>query len=95
MNSWKHLYDEDTENYFESYYEKMFKANFRFKGEVQNGTPLSGWQTDRGRIFVQYGEPAEKVIEIKGRPYLLWTYVRWSLSFLFEQRDQQFILVKI
>ncbi|MEM7370148.1 MAG: GWxTD domain-containing protein [Bacteroidota bacterium] len=94
LNSWKLLYQEDTDTYLESYYEKMFEANERFKGESKDGDSLKGWQTDRGRIFIQYGDPTEKNIEIKGKPYLLWTYAGWSLSFLFEPKDQQYILVK-
>lgn len=93
MNSWKLLYQTDTDSYLESYYEKMFEANERYKGESKEGEAISGWQTDRGRIFIQYGEPTEKEIQIKGKPYLLWTYAGWSLSFLFEPKDQQYILV--
>lgn len=94
LNSWKRLYHKDTEAKMEAYYAKMFEANRRFQDEEENGIVLPGWQTERGRIFVQYGEPTEKQIQIRGKPYLVWTYAKWSLSFLFEQQEQRYVLVE-
>ena len=94
LNSWKLLYQEDTDAYMEAYYEKVFEANRQFAGESEGMVPIPGWQTNRGRIFIQYGQPTAKDIQIDGKSYLLWTYARWSLSFLFEKQEQTYVLVK-
>lgn len=86
---WRRLYREAYEEEMEAYFTKVFTANARYQeGEVP------GWDTDRGRIFIQYGEPREKLFQQGEQTYLRWTYARWSLSFLFEKRNQAFVLVE-
>ena len=87
--AWKRLYPQDTEFHQEAYYERVFEANQRYP---EGGVP--GWQSERGRVFIQYGEAREKEIAIDGTSYVRWTYAKWSLSFLFEKQTDQFLLVK-
>jgi GWxTD domain-containing protein len=87
---WRNQYAEEAEAQMESYYKKIFAANERFTEDIP------GWETDRGKIFIQYGEPGQDKtgIEIKGKTYRRWTYPRWSLTFLFEKRNQRYVLVE-
>ena len=88
LKVWQDLYGVDSEEQMESYFNKIFEANQRYK-ENQ-----IGWRTDRGQTFIKYGEPEEENIEIRGKEYLRWRYAQWSLSFLFEKRNQAYILVE-
>jgi GWxTD domain-containing protein len=88
LNAWKQLYPQETDRMMEAYYRKVFEAGQRFAED------LPGWQTDRGRIFIQYGEPREREVLIGGSSYLRWTYARWSLSFLFERQGSRQVLVR-
>lgn len=85
---WEGMYEEKAEEEMESYYRKVFAANERYIEDKD------GWETDRGRIFILYGEPKEKSVEIAGKSYLRWTYPRWSLSFLFEKYNQNYQLIE-
>ncbi|MEM7657646.1 MAG: GWxTD domain-containing protein [Bacteroidota bacterium] len=86
--AWKRLYPEQTDMHQEAYYQRIFEANQRFsEGEGE------GWQSARGKIFIQFGEPREKELERNGTPYLRWTYAKWSLSFLFKQEEGRYVLV--
>ncbi|MEZ4774881.1 MAG: GWxTD domain-containing protein [Bacteroidia bacterium] len=85
---WKELYGENADKMMEAYFRKIYQANERF------GEGTDGWQTDRGRIFIQYGEPRIKSLTINGKEYERWTYGKWSLSFLFEKRNQRYVLVE-
>jgi GWxTD domain-containing protein len=58
-------------------------ANDNFK------TSEPGWRTDRGRIYIRYGEPDET--EIRSEPnvqgqYLVWRYYEDNLMFVFYDR---------
>jgi GWxTD domain-containing protein len=53
---------------------------------AQSGT---GWRSDRGRVYIKYGEPDE--IEVKADPYyegdyLIWRYYKQNLTFVFYDR---------
>jgi GWxTD domain-containing protein len=57
---------ESLENPFqEEHYRRIVFANNKF------GTDLSGWQTDRGHIYIRYGPPDELVSHPAGEP--MWT----------------------
>lgn len=86
---WEDMYEDKAEEEMERYYRKVFAANERYAE-----TERQGWETDRGRIFILYGEPKEKSVEIAGKSHLRWTYPRWSLSFLFEKRNQSYQLIE-
>ena len=85
---WEGMYEDKAEEEMERYYRKVFIANERYIEEKE------GWETDRGRIYILYGEPKEKSVEIAGNSYLRWTYSRWSLSFLFEKYNQNYQLIE-
>lgn len=86
---WSRLYEDQAEEEMERYFRKVFLANERYQDKE-----VPGWETDRGRIYILYGEPKEKNVEIGEKSYLRWTYPRWSLSFLFEERNQGYELVE-
>ena len=88
LKVWQDLYGVDSEEQMESYFNKIFEANQRYQ---ENQV---GWRTDRGQTFIKYGEPEEEKIEIRGKEYLRWRYAQWSLAFLFEKRNQAYILVE-
>jgi len=88
LAAWARLYPLDTDVQLEAYYARVFEANRRYGGS------RPGWETDRGRIYIQYGEPRVYETSSGGKSYLRWTYARWSLSFLFEARDGDWILVR-
>ncbi len=89
FQAWKTLYPMDTDAEMEAYYRKIFDANARFT-ERQ-----AGWQSDRGRIYLKYGEPGQvKSSELNGNEFQRWTYPKWSLSFLFRKEGDEFRLVK-
>jgi len=89
LKIWNKLYGDEAQNRMEAYYQKVYDANGQFaEGEKE------GWVTDRGRVFITYGKPVIKALEINGKPYERWTYPRWALSFLFEKRNQAFLLIE-
>lgn len=51
----------------------------------------AGWQTDRGRIYIQYGPPTEVQRQTSttrgGRRYEIWYYKSIDRSFVFRERD--------
>lgn len=89
LKIWERLYGEAAEHEMEAYFEKVYATIDRYS---EPNTP--GWLTDRGRIFIQYGEPRVRALDIDGQAYVRWTYARWALSFLFEKRNQSYFLVE-
>jgi GWxTD domain-containing protein len=89
LKAWENLYPGEAEDQMEAYFQKIYAANERYP----EGN-LPGWRTDRGRIFIQYGEGREKSLTLNGKAFIRWTYARWSLSFLFEPRNQGYVLVE-
>ncbi len=50
---------------------------------------LQGWSSDRGRIYIKYGDPDETLFEVHPidlYPYIIWTYYRQNLEFVFTDR---------
>lgn len=57
---------------WKAYTERIKEVNRLFKGSGQ-----SGYETDRGRIYIQYGKPNDRVIvnnESGALPYEIWQY---------------------
>ena len=52
-----------TNEYREEHYRRIAYANANF------GTGIPGWKTDRGRIYIMFGEPAEKQYYAGGSHY--------------------------
>ncbi|MEL6133559.1 MAG: GWxTD domain-containing protein, partial [Bacteroidota bacterium] len=87
--TWDRLYPKDTQEKMEAYYQKVYEADERYPEPGK-----AGWQSHRGKIYILYGDPTEGMVEIRGKSYLRWVYPRWSLSFLFEERNQNWVLVE-
>lgn len=89
-NTWEELYPnpQQKREEMEGYYRRIFISNDRYAEDKP------GWQTDRGKIYMLYGEPQPKFLSIDGKEFLRWTYAKWSLSFLFEKRNQYWTLVE-
>jgi GWxTD domain-containing protein len=57
--------------------------------EKNFATNEPGWRSDRGRIYIRYGEPDE--VEVRSDPYvqgqyLIWRYYKNNLTFVFHDR---------
>ena len=68
----------------DEYYRRINIANQNFSTLSQNG-----WQTDRGRIFVKFGEPDDierHPFEINSAPYEIWRFYDYRKLFLFIDR---------
>ncbi|MFA6792853.1 MAG: GWxTD domain-containing protein [Candidatus Neomarinimicrobiota bacterium] len=64
----------------DEYYYRIQVANRRFSGQRE------GWRSDRGMIYVIYGEPdavEEHYMEINTKPYIIWYYYSVNRSFIF------------
>jgi GWxTD domain-containing protein len=64
----------------DEYYERVKYANERFR------TNHEGWDTDRGRIYIRYGEPTDverHPFEPNTRPYEIWFYSHLARRFIF------------
>ncbi|MCB1059246.1 MAG: GWxTD domain-containing protein [Calditrichaeota bacterium] len=64
----------------EEYYYRVELANEKYS------TNRPGWETDRGRIFIMYGEPSDierHPFESGSRPYEIWYYHNINRRFVF------------
>lgn len=64
----------------EEYYYRVEYTNQNF------GTNRAGWETDRGRIYIRYGEPSDierYPFEINSKPYEVWYYDHLNRRFVF------------
>ncbi|MEO0897830.1 MAG: GWxTD domain-containing protein [Bacteroidota bacterium] len=87
FRTWEKLYGKSAQTEMENYFKKIYEANKRYQeGEKE------GWETDRGKVFVLYGEPKEEKASIRGKDYLRWIFPKWSLAFLFEQEGESWVL---
>ncbi len=69
--------------YFYDYLKRVESANSRFSSMQR-----AGWKTDRGRVFIIYGEPSEierYPNQIESRPYEIWYYneIEGGVYFIF------------
>ncbi len=65
----------------EQYYFRVSSANDRY-GRVRD----SGWNTDRGEVFIRFGEPdsvEEHPFDYGTQPYQIWTYPSIGRRFIF------------
>lgn len=68
--------------------ERMEEYYFRvaFANERYSRLRDSGWRTDRGEVFIRFGEPdnvEEHPFNYGTQPYQIWTYYRSSRRFIF------------
>lgn len=71
-NFWEKRNKLNPDKAWKEYTERIKEVNRLFKGAGQ-----SGFETDRGRIYIQYGKPNERVIvnnESGALPYEIWQY---------------------
>jgi len=74
-NFWKTRDDNPSDegnNYFRKYLQRIKEANLKF-----TALKKEGWKTDRGRVYLIYGEPSEierYPNQIETRPYEIWHY---------------------
>ncbi len=76
--------DTEANELMEEYYRRIQFSNARFA----NGS-LGGWISDRGRIFIKFGEPDDverHPFEPNGNPYEIWRYYSLQKNFLFIDR---------
>ncbi len=66
----------------EEYYRRIRYANQYFSAIGRDG-----WETDRGMIYIQYGEPDQidrYPFELERKPYQIWRYYGQRRTFVFE-----------
>ncbi|HOH82106.1 MAG TPA: GWxTD domain-containing protein [Candidatus Syntrophosphaera thermopropionivorans] len=69
----------------ESFYQRVRIADERFTVHKK----LKGWKSDRGRIYIKYGEPDEVYSEVHPldlKPYIVWVYYKPNRVFVFMDR---------
>lgn len=66
----------------EGFYQRVITADQRYTVHKR----LKGWKSDRGRIYIKYGEPDETLSEVHPvglYPYITWIYYSENLEFIF------------
>lgn len=72
--------DTEENELLEEYFRRVEYANEKF------ATHRPGWETDRGRIYLVYGEPTDverHPFEANSRPYEIWFYSQIARRFVF------------
>ncbi|MCX6835848.1 MAG: GWxTD domain-containing protein [candidate division Zixibacteria bacterium] len=70
-----------TEGTAENEAKAAFYYRVRIADERFGVMRMDGWRTDRGRIYIQYGEPdflVEEPFSLSNHPYQVWQYTRIS-----------------
>ncbi len=81
----------------ELFYARIAEANRRYR--EGGAAAIPGWRTDRGRIFIRYGEPDETLSRPQAgptNPYEVWKYTRGrprKFLFLDETRFGHYVLI--
>ncbi|MBN1754578.1 GWxTD domain-containing protein [bacterium] len=76
--------DTDKNELKEEFYRRVDHVNDKYSGIKK------GWQTDRGRIFIIYGEPDEvetHPFDIDSKPYEIWYYFQINRKFIFVDKN--------
>lgn len=86
--NWDGELGEEEQTKMEQYYQRIYDANAMLGPSGEN------WDSDRGRIYVQYDKPSLKnKVKIGNKNYERWTYGQWDLSFLFEETLDGYVLI--
>lgn len=67
-----------------------YYRRINFSNENFSATGVQGWLTDRGRIYVKFGQPDEverHPFEAGSYPYVIWRYYSVRKTFLFVDRS--------
>lgn len=73
-NFWTTRNNVDPEGEWNKYLVQVRKVNKQFSTQI-----LKGYETDRGRVWLQYGEPTQRTVvpsEPSALPYEIWQYYR-------------------
>jgi GWxTD domain-containing protein len=89
LNFWNDRNPSDPEGAWQTYKLRVIQANHNF-----TSVRIKGYKTDRGRVYLQYGEPnviAESHNEPAAYPYEIWHYYEMQgqrdIKFVFYTRD--------
>lgn len=66
----------------EQFYRRVILADERYSIHKR----LQGWKSDRGRIYIKYGDPDEissETLPLGEYPHIVWTYYGLNLEFIF------------
>ncbi|HNX37555.1 MAG TPA: GWxTD domain-containing protein [Candidatus Cloacimonadota bacterium] len=66
----------------EQFYQRVLIADERYSLHKK----LKGWVSDRGRIYIKYGDPDEissENLPLNAYPYIIWHYYSRNLEFIF------------
>jgi GWxTD domain-containing protein len=90
MNFWLQRNNADPEGAWNSYHQVVEAVNREFSTSTRKG-----YETDRGRIYLQYGAPNQRIVEHitpQSYPYEIWHYYKFqnqsNLKFVFYARDR-------
>lgn len=84
LNFWLERDKLSPEKAWDEYFVRVMQANKNFKS-----VSLEGYQTDRGRVYLQYGQPNvidEQYFEPAAYPYEIWHFYQ-----LGDQRNKKFV----
>lgn len=87
-NFWEKRDKQNPERAWKAYTERIKEVNRMFGGNGQ-----AGYESDRGRIYIQYGKPNDRVIvnnESGALPYEIWQYYNTEK----QQREGVFLFYK-
>lgn len=87
----------DKNELMDEFYERVEFANYYF---TINALDKDGWDTDRGKVYVKYGQPTSvdrHVQELNVPPYEIWFYATIDRRYVFEDQSGfgDYTLVKI
>lgn len=83
VDFWRRMKPYQSVNYnrpMQVFYRRVQYANKTFR------TSVDGWRTDRGRMYIQLGEPTfidKRPYEANSRPYEMWEYSDLNVRFYF------------
>jgi len=89
--------DTEKNELLEEFYRRVNFSNSYFSVNVLD---IEGWETDRGAIYIKYGQPTEverHLDEINLPPFEIWFYEKQQRRFFFEDRSGrgEFKLVRV
>lgn len=64
-----------------------YYRRIRYANQYYHGINREGWQTDRGMVYIKYGEPDQidrHPFELERKPYQIWYYYAQRRIFVFE-----------
>jgi len=84
-NFWQNRDPSNPAKAWEAYHKQVVKVNKSYSTLL-----YKGYETDRGRIYLQYGSPNDKELFEGGRPYEIWQYYKVK-----NQRNVKFVFYQV